>query len=142
MPTRTRSPRPRPVPKSYLTLNAAFPLRAIRSDEELAAALDVVGELMRRELDEGETDYLDVLVDIVHKYESAAHPIPDATEADVLRLLMAERALSQPALAKGAGIAQSTISAVLTGTRTLTKEHVVKLAAYFKVSPAVFLPKL
>jgi transcriptional regulator with XRE-family HTH domain len=48
--------------------------------------------------------------------------------------------LSQAQLAKKFGISQSTLSAVLTGARTLTKAHVVKLAQFFNVSPAVFLP--
>lgn len=139
--TRSRAAAVRPVGASFVALNAAFPLRPIRSDAELAAALDVVEGLMRRELDADEADYLDVLADLVHKFERAAHPIPDATEADVLRLLMAGRGLSQTDLAKQSGIAQSTLSAVLAGNRALTKEHVVALAAHFGVSPAVFLPR-
>jgi HTH-type transcriptional regulator/antitoxin HigA len=66
--------------------------------------------------------------------------MPDASEADVLRELMRSNGLSQPKLAKTAGIAQSTISAVLNGGRSLTKGQVVKLAKVFGVSPAVFLP--
>ena len=47
--------------------------------------------------------------------------------------------LNQTRLAKAAKIPQSTISAVLTGARTLTKENIVKLGKFFNVSPAVFL---
>jgi antitoxin component HigA of HigAB toxin-antitoxin module len=34
--------------------------------------------------------------------------------------------------------AESTISAVLKGARTLTRQHIARLAAYFRVSPAAF----
>ena len=46
-----------------------------------------------------------------------AHPIPDASEAEVLRTLMTSNDLSQSSLARQVGISQSTISAVLAGTR-------------------------
>ena len=39
------------------------------------------------------------------------------------------------------GIKQSTISATLNGTRSLTKEQVIVLARYFGVRPSVFLPR-
>lgn len=139
--TRPRPAAVRPAAASFVALNATFPLRPIRTDAELAAALGVVEGLMRRELDADEADYLDVLADLVHKFEQAAHPIPDAAESDVLRLLMEGRGLSQTDLAAQCGIAQSTLSAVLAGNRSLTKEHVVTLAAVFGVSPAVFLPR-
>jgi hypothetical protein len=41
---------------------------------------------------------------------------------------------------KSRRIAQSTLSAVLSGARTLTKTQMIALAGFFHVSPAVFLP--
>ena len=137
----TAIPAARPAPATYLKLVRAFPLRSVRTDAELAAAQAVLDGLLRRELDEGGRDYLDALTDLVERYESEAHPLPDASEADVLRLLLEAAGLSQPQLAAKVGVAQSTLSAVLTGTRTLTKAHIVKLSGFFKVSPAVFLPR-
>jgi HTH-type transcriptional regulator / antitoxin HigA len=61
-------------------------------------------------------------------------------EADVLRDLMRSKQLGQQGLANKVGMAQSTISAVVNGTRSLTKEQVVKLGRFFGVSPAAFLP--
>jgi HTH-type transcriptional regulator / antitoxin HigA len=54
---------------------------------------------------------------------------------------MRANGLTQTELAKSVGIAQSTISAVLSGARSLTKGQVLKLAKYFKVTPAAFLPR-
>jgi len=76
----------------------------------------------------------------VEKYEDEHEPIPDASEVDVLCELMRANGLSQMALASKVGISQSTISAVLNGTRSLTKEQVVTLARFFKIGPAALLP--
>ena len=104
-------------------------------------ALELLNELLRQERDEGAQEYLDVLTDLVAVYEDKHVPMPDVSEADVLRELMRTNQLSQMELAKAVGIAQSSISAVLTGARSLTKGQVLKLATFFHVSPAAFLPR-
>jgi len=38
-------------------------------------------------------------------------------------------------------MAQSTVSAVLTGVRALTKGQILKLAEFFGIAPAAFLPR-
>jgi plasmid maintenance system antidote protein VapI len=48
--------------------------------------------------------------------------------------------LTQASLAKTVGISASTISSVLKGTRSLTKQQMLKLAKHFDVNPSVFLP--
>ena len=128
------------VPDTYFQLVKRFPLIRIRNDEHLVAAQRVIDQLLQKELDEGAQDYLDVLTDLVQAYEEEHEPIPDASEADVLRELMAARGLKQQALAKGVGIVQSGISSVLSGSRSLTKDQVERLAKYFHVSPAAFFP--
>lgn len=125
---------------SYFRLVRAFPLTHIQDDDHLAAAQEMIDRLLMRDGDDGEQAYLDSLTDLVEIYENNNVIIPDASEADVLRELMSTNRLTQPKLAKAVGISQSTISAVLNGDRSLTKDHVVKLARYFRVSPAVFLP--
>jgi HTH-type transcriptional regulator/antitoxin HigA len=125
---------------TYFELVQQFPLTRIRDDAHLAEAQEVIDCLLGRNLDDGEQQYLDVLTDLVEAYEDEHHTIPDAPEADVLRLLMEANNLTQAKLAKVAGMAQSTISAVLNGNRSLTKDQVVKLAKVFGVSPTVFLP--
>jgi plasmid maintenance system antidote protein VapI len=45
------------------------------------------------------------------------------------------------ALAKAVALAQSAISPVPTGSRSLTKGHIVKLARFFEIAPAAFLPR-
>jgi HTH-type transcriptional regulator/antitoxin HigA len=130
----------RTLPDTYYKLVKQFPLTHIRDDDHLDAAQEVIDRLLEEDLDEGAQEYLDVLTDLVESYEEKHHPIPDASEVDVLRELMRANGLSQPKLAKAVGMAQSTISAVLGGTRSLTKDQVVRLARFFRVSPAAFLP--
>lgn len=124
---------------SYYQLVKKFPLVSIRDNAHLALALALVEELLKRDLDEGADSYLDVLTGLIEAYESKSSPIPDASEADILRELMRQNGLSQSALEEKVGIAQPTISAVLRGTRGLTKKQVVTLARFFHVSPGVFL---
>jgi HTH-type transcriptional regulator / antitoxin HigA len=128
------------LPDSYFKLVRKFPLTHIRDDDHLTAAQQMIDELLQANFEGGAQEYLDALTDLVEIYEDAHVVISDASEADVLRELMSANRLSQPRLAKEVGIAQSTISAVLNGTRSLTKEQVIKLAKFFHVSPAVFLP--
>jgi HTH-type transcriptional regulator/antitoxin HigA len=131
---------PRSITDTYLKLVRKFPLRSIRTEQELDAAQAVLDELLRQQLDEGGEEYLAALTDLIELYEDKAHPIPDASEADVLRMLMESNGLTQAALARKTGIAQSTLSAVLGGLRSLTKEQILSLARYFHVAPSAFLP--
>jgi HTH-type transcriptional regulator / antitoxin HigA len=128
------------MPDTYFDLVKQFPLTHIRDDRHLDAAQKMLDRLLQQDLEEGAQQYLDVLTDLVEDYEEEHIAMLDAGEADVLRELMRSNGLSQPKLAKAAGIAQSTLSAVLNGSRSLTKTQVVKLAKFFHVSPAAFLP--
>ncbi len=128
------------MPNTYFELVKQFPLIHIRDDKHLVVAQEMIDRMLEERLDQGAQEYLDALTDLVESYEHRHVLIPDASEADVLRELMGSNKLSQTKLAKRVGISQSTISAVLKGSRSLTKEQVVKLARFFHVSPAAFLP--
>jgi HTH-type transcriptional regulator / antitoxin HigA len=130
----------RRVTDIYWDLVKRFPLIPIRDDAHLDEALNVINGLLEQERDSGAQDYLDVLTDLVAAYEDKHVAMANVSEADVLRELMRSNALSQMELARRVKISQSTISAVLTGARSLTKEHVIKLAVYFGISPAAFIP--
>ena len=94
----------------------------------------------RERLEPEEQDYLDVLADQVEKYETGRHPLPAVSEADMLRHLIEARGLTQLRLAADTGIAEFTISNILSGKRGMSRKHIEALAGYFKVSPAVFHP--
>lgn len=124
----------------YLELVRRHALRPIRSDEELGRAIEVIDSLIvRGDLDPGEQDYLDILTDIVEKYEADAHPMPPVSDAVLLRHLIEARGITQSKLADDVGIANSTISEVLAGKRQLIRKQIVALARYFHVDPGAFL---
>jgi len=139
----------RTKPGTYLDLVRAFPLVHIRDDRHLAEASAVIDALLMRGVgaddavgrDEGAEAYLEVLTDLVESYESGRDGFPDAPPGDVLRELMRSGGLTQAELARRTGIAQSTISAILTATRKPTADQVVRLGEYFGVDPAAFLPR-
>lgn len=131
----------KPLPDTYFRLVRQFPLAHIRDDSHLDNAQKMIDRLLTEDLDMGAREYLEVLTDLVEAYEDEHVPIPDASEADVLGELIRSNGLTQLVLAKKVGISQSTISAVIKGTRSLTKDHIIALAKFFHVSPAAFLPR-
>ncbi|MCI0380055.1 MAG: helix-turn-helix domain-containing protein [Gemmataceae bacterium] len=141
MSVRTKRNAEKALPDSYFAMVKEFPLTSIRDDVHLSAAQKRIDELLKEDLDDGAETYLDALTDLVETYEDEHISFADASEAEVLRELMRSNGLTQLSLAKAVGISQSTISAVLNGGRTFTKQQVVALARFFKVSPAAFLPR-
>jgi HTH-type transcriptional regulator/antitoxin HigA len=123
----------------YLELVVQLPLRPIRSDEELARAVRMADSLLdRRDLAAEEEDYLEVLGDLIERYEGIAHPMAPVSDAEMLRHLIEARDVSQTEISRATGIADSTISEILKGKRSLSRIHIGKLARYFNVPPNVF----
>ncbi len=87
---------------------------------------------------QGETDYLDVLSFLVSRYEHEHHPIPRLPDSDMLRHLIEVKETTQAELARATGIAESTVSEILSGKRSLNKAQIGKLSRYFHVEPGVF----
>jgi HTH-type transcriptional regulator/antitoxin HigA len=126
-------------PDRYFELVRKFPLRPVRSDEELNAAIKVIDSLIvRGDLDSGEQDYLDVLTDLVEKYETVEHPMPPVPESTLLRHLIEARGITQSKLAADRKILMSTISAVINDKRRLTRRQVAVISQYFGVPQSVF----
>jgi HTH-type transcriptional regulator/antitoxin HigA len=125
----------------YLKLAAAFPIRPLRSDEELDEAIRVLDRLLSRKkpLDEQEEGYRDSLGNEIRRYEEANVPMPAVTGAAMLRHLIDARDATLSEVAAATGIVVSTISSVLSGKRALNRGHIEKLAAYFGVGAGVFL---
>jgi HTH-type transcriptional regulator/antitoxin HigA len=125
---------------AYLALIRRFPLRPIRSEDQLDAAFGVIDELTDRDdLSAAEADYLDVLGDLVERYEDRHVEMPRVGDAAMLRCLMEEKGISQADVVRGAGISKTVLSLVLNGKRDLTREHIEALSKYLGISPVVFL---
>lgn len=125
----------------YLELIRAFPLRPIRCDEELADAIRVIDRLIDKDqLSQAEDDYLEVLSDLVSEFEKEHITMRKVPPHEMLAYRMELKELTRAEVAKGAGIAVSTVSELLSGKRKMNLKQITKLAAFFRVSPAVFLP--
>ena len=124
---------------AYFNLVLRFPLRHLRSDEELDRAIEMVDTLLDRDdLAPGEQDYLDVLSDLIEVYESNEYPIAPVSDGAMIRHLLEAKGVSQADLSRETEIAESTISEVLSGKRSLSRTHIGKLSRYFNVEPGVF----
>lgn len=124
----------------YLELVCQVPLRPIRSEAELDRAIAIIDGLLDQEkLSHDEQDYLDVLSDLVEKYEDEHDPVPPVCGAEMLRFLIESQETTQANVAAEAGIAESTISEILAGKRELNRKHIEALSRHFHVSPAVFM---
>ncbi len=124
----------------YLELVQLVPLRPIRTDCELDRAIAMIDKLLdQKERSQDEEDYLDVLSNLVEKYEDEHEPLPPVTGAAMLRFLIESQDTSQAKLSSDTGIAESTISEILAGKRELNRKHIEALSRHFHVNPAVFM---
>ncbi len=135
------------VTEKYMALIERFPLVPIKNDAHLDEAHEVAQSLMLRAepvaSDEGE--YLEVLLDEIGKYENKHHALnlKEMAPHELLQSFMKEHGLKQVALQEILGVSSSgVVSELVSGNRQLTKEHCVKLGHHFKVTPALFLPKV
>ena len=124
---------------TYLTLIRTCPLRPLRSEADLDEAMAILDALVVQDvLSAAEADYLAVLSDLVEQYETEAHPIPPASDAELLQHLLEAQAVTPIDVSRATGIGAATLAAVLAGTQPLTREQMGTLARYFQVSPSVF----
>ncbi|MCH7727819.1 MAG: helix-turn-helix domain-containing protein, partial [Planctomycetes bacterium] len=121
----------------------AFPLASVRSEDHLEEAQKVIDQILAKgKLNYGEEMYLDALSDLVASYEDEHHPIPPASDADMLHHLMDAKGVNQAQLSREAGIAKSTVSEVLAGKKDFTRKIIRKLADYFSVDVSVLSANL
>lgn len=128
---------------TYFELVKEFPLAAIRTERDLDEAQKVIDSLLcKAHLDPGEEEYLEALSDLVELYEEKHHPIPPASDNELLRHLIDAKGVTQADVARATGIARSTISEILAGKRPFSKTQMAKFAEYFKVDRSVFVANL
>ena len=75
---------------------------------------------------------------LIEVYETRRHPLSEVSLAEVLAELVAAHNLKQKELVDVFG-SEAAVSCALNGKRNLTVDHIRKLAAKFRVSPAVFV---
>jgi HTH-type transcriptional regulator / antitoxin HigA len=126
-------------PELYLQLLKTFPPRPITSEEQLLATQQVIDDLLDRpELTPDERDYLDVLGTLVYDYEQKYDPMPEIQGRELLKALLAEADLKPEDLLP-IFKTEAAVFAVLNGQQELTVTQIQELAAFFDLSPIVFL---
>ena len=133
----------RAMPDLYFELVKAFPLTPIRDDAHLAGAQATIDAILARgdDVRAGGAEYLAVLADLVEAFEDEHYPTTPAPVPSLLRELMRSNGLTQAKLATEVGIVQSTISAILNGSRSPTTKQAEALGRRFNLDPGVFRPR-
>ena len=138
----TRELDQQPLPRQFGELVQMMPPQAIQDDVQYANSLEVIDRLMAvSKASKGQAVYLETLVQLVQAYEAEHHAIEtsDMSGLDSLKHLLQENDMNASDLARLLGVHASLGSKILKGERSLTVDHIRKLAAQFKVSPSLFL---
>jgi len=117
-------------------------LNPIETQEQYLEALNFFEDLWDNVADNPDSPYgslFQLISNNLHAYENKYHPLPEASPAQILKVLMHEHNVSQKDLEAATGIYQSNLSQILNGKRNLSIQHVKQLASYFKVNPEVLL---
>ncbi len=128
-------------PAAYGKLLAKMRPRPIHSEQDYDRAIEAIAELMERGeecLSPEESSLLEMMAILVERYEQERHPMGPSKPSEVIQFLMEQRGLHQHDLAKMLG-SKSHVSEILSGKRDPSKEQAKKLAAFFHVSPALFI---
>lgn len=120
----------------FVRLNKQFPLRPIRNDRQNELAASVCDALLDRRsaLSQAERDYLEVLSDLILKYESKwQDDCEDRSPRALILSLMERHGLAQKDLVVEFGTA-SRVSEFLSGARNLSVEQARRLAERFSLN--------
>ncbi len=127
--------------KTWTAFDRLAHLRPIRSDEEYERTvalmnnlLDIVGDDENHAL----SGLLELVGELVEDYDAGHFAIEASDPKEVLRYLIETRGLKQGDLAEI--VPQSNLSAILAGKRKISATLAGKLAKFFNISPAVFVP--
>jgi HTH-type transcriptional regulator/antitoxin HigA len=139
---RTKSADRNSLPRRFADLVSVMPPQAITDDVSYENTLEMIDRLMASgRLSNGQDLYLRTLVQLVEAHEARHEFVEtgDLAGVEALKHLLAENAMSGADLGRLLGLHPSMGSKILSGERSLTVEHVRKLAARFRVSPDLFI---
>lgn len=139
MKTASRSIEFHRLPKDYAGLVQMLPLRPIHDRIDVANATEVIDALAGHDLTADQEDYLDVLSDLVDKYETESSPLrrTESTPLERLKFVVDQAGLSASDLGRLLGN-RALGSLLLTGRRQLSKAHIRRLAEHFRLDPGYF----
>ena len=127
--------------KTWAAFDRVAHLRPIRSEEEYDRTVALMNFLLDTVGDQEDHDLsglLDLVSELVSDYDTDRYAIEASEPNEVLRYLLESRGLKQSDLAEI--VPQSNLSAILAGKRKISATLAGKLARFFRISPAVFVP--
>jgi HTH-type transcriptional regulator / antitoxin HigA len=140
MPARRTSQPSRTLPTTFSALATLMQPKAISTDDECDAFIDMIDRLMQiAKLSKDQALYLETLVQLVEAYEAKHHTISSPEGIDLLKQLLGEHAMNASDLARLLGVHPSMGSKILKEERALTIDHLKALALRFRVRPDLFI---
>jgi HTH-type transcriptional regulator/antitoxin HigA len=113
----------------------------IKTEAEAAEIQKRIDELIDKgTLSDAEEEYLALLGTLIMGWEEGRYEVPDLTVPEILHSLLEDNGLRQIDLVGSVFSSKGVVSEILSGKRSVTYDHVAKLAQFFHVSPAVFYP--
>jgi HTH-type transcriptional regulator/antitoxin HigA len=139
MKTAARSTDFRQMPRDYAGLVRLLPPRPIHDKVDLANATEILDAMAGHDLTPDQEDYLDVLSDLVRKYEDEHSPVRrrGSTPLERLQYLVKQAGMTASDLGRLLGN-RGLGSLVLRGRRQLSKTHIRTLAEHFRLDPGYF----
>lgn len=126
--------------KKYGALFARGIAHTIITDAENGAAIKELEAYSFAENPTPEEEaYCEVLTTLIEQYEKRYRLSITLDPVETLKVLMENRGLKQADLVPEID-SKSHVSEILSGTRELSKSHILKLSNFFHVSPKVFFP--
>ena len=120
--------------------HAEVPLRAIRTDADYDAMVELMNQLLDAVGDNEQhrlAELLGVVGDLVSGYEAEHFAVPSGEPREVLRFLIDQKGLKQADL--GDILPQPNLSAILNGRRAISRVVAKQLAERFNVAIDVFV---
>lgn len=129
--------------KKYVQLLAEAMPRPIETETEYERVIEMVDKLMSKgedNLTPEEHILLELLTQLVERYEDEHYQIPEASPDAVIRFLMEDRGLRHKDLMPALG-SRGVTSEVINGKRKPSRTQVKALADFFGVSHELFIDK-
>jgi HTH-type transcriptional regulator / antitoxin HigA len=130
------------IQSSWLAFSRNVVLRPIQTEADykrMAKLMNSILNIAGDDEDHPLSGLLDLVGELVSKYEQTHHAIKASTPNETLLFLMEARGLKQDDLS--AIVAQSNLSAILAGKRKISAALAGKLGQFFGVSAALFVPR-
>jgi antitoxin component HigA of HigAB toxin-antitoxin module len=131
---------PKNAPETFEELCQLFLPRPIHDESENEEMIRVMDWIAVRAENGDQFDYAKMLGDLVTEYEGAQKRRVKSALAGLklLKAVVESSGVTQAELANVLGVAQGTVSKIMSGARSITVDHAKRAARYFKMRPEAF----